>query len=100
MGALRNLFSRLSIVMGYPYDTVRHYLYGEKERVRPTNSYYDTSIHGNPDAMAWAKFFVKTIKQNNLTMDDILDEGYMVGWFANAMMAMHDSLKDKEIQNG
>jgi hypothetical protein len=49
---------------------------------------YDMSIHTNPDAMAWAKFFVETTK--NMDRDTFRDESYMVAWFANAMMAMHD----------
>jgi hypothetical protein len=52
---------------------------------------YDMSIHTNPDAMAWAKFFCE---QNP---DCGLDDGVMVGWFANAMMAMHDHLKGNAI---
>lgn len=51
---------------------------------------YDRSIHHNPDAAVWAKFFCETMRKNqNL----VLDEGLMIGWFANAMMAMHDHLK-------
>jgi hypothetical protein len=49
---------------------------------------YDMSIHTNPDAMVWAKFFVETTK--NMDRDVFRDEGYMVGWFADAMMAMYD----------
>lgn len=51
---------------------------------------YDMSIHTNPNAQAWAKFFIETTK--NINRDAFRDEGYMVGWFANAMMAMHDHL--------
>ena len=47
---------------------------------------YDMTIHSNPDAMAWAKLFCET------NPDCGLDESDMVGWFANAMMAMHDHL--------
>jgi hypothetical protein len=47
---------------------------------------YDMSIHSNPDAMAWAKFFCAQHP------DCGLDEGMMFAWFANAMMAMHDHL--------
>jgi hypothetical protein len=47
---------------------------------------YDMSIHTNADAMAWAKLFCEK------NPDCGLDEGVMVGWFANAMMAMHDHL--------
>lgn len=52
---------------------------------------YDTSIHSNPDAAAWAAFFMATKKKNGWTIEDI-DEALMLGWFANAMMATHDYL--------
>lgn len=55
---------------------------------------YDRNIHHNPDAMAWAKFFVETTK--DMGREVFCDESYMVGWFANAMMAMHDSMKPHE----
>ena len=55
---------------------------------------YDRNIHHNPDAIAWAKFFVETTK--DMGREVFCDEGYMVGWFANAMMAMHDSMKPHE----
>ena len=51
---------------------------------------YDMSIHINPDAQVWAKFFIETTK--DMDRDVFRDEGYMIGWFANAMMAMHDHL--------
>jgi hypothetical protein len=55
---------------------------------------YDRSIHNNPDAQAWAKFFIETTE----VMDRAAfrDEGYMIAWFSNAMMAMHDSMKPQE----
>ncbi len=46
-----------------------------------------SSIHSNPDAKAWADFFVAVFP--GLTDKHDL----MLGWFANAMMAMHDHLK-------
>jgi hypothetical protein len=55
---------------------------------------YDMSIHTNPDAMVWAKFFCK------INPDCGLDEGTMVGWFANAMMAMHDHILKPGPLNG
>jgi hypothetical protein len=58
---------------------------------------YDTSIHTNPDAMAWAKFFMQTKAENP---DLVIDEALMVGWFANAMMAMHDHLQGGGPING
>jgi hypothetical protein len=49
-------------------------------------SNYDMNIHHNPDAKAWAEFFAQCNPDINL------DEDLMLGWFANAMMAMHDHL--------
>jgi hypothetical protein len=43
------------------------------------------------DAMVWATEFCKTAKENNWTMESI-DEGLMVGWFANYWAAVHDPL--------
>lgn len=48
---------------------------------------YDTSIHGNPDALAWAKLFMK-----HYVKGFTVDESLMHTWFANAMMAMHDHI--------
>lgn len=53
----------------------------------PTNNKiveYDRSIHSNPDASAWAKFYKECFPD--------ADEETMLGWFANAMMAMHDHI--------
>jgi hypothetical protein len=55
---------------------------------------YDRSIHSNPDAQAWAKFFIDTLAEQSWRIEHI-DEGLMTGWFANAMMAMHDHVKRK-----
>jgi hypothetical protein len=48
---------------------------------------YDMSIHRNPDAMAWVKFFREKNPDCNVP-DDL-----MLSWFSNAMMAMHDHLQ-------
>ncbi len=51
---------------------------------------YDKNIHSNPDAMAWAKFYKETFPEADLET--------MHGWFANAMMAMHDHIyQDKNV---
>lgn len=55
---------------------------------------YDMSIHTNPSAKAWADFFRVTYPECNVA-DDI-----MLGWFANAMMAMHDHLNGGGPLNG
>lgn len=57
---------------------------------------YDLSIHQNPDARAWAKFFMETKNKNP---NYVIDEEIMIAWFANAMMAMHDHLMSKNEWN-
>ena len=49
---------------------------------------YDHSIHTNPDAKAWADFFMATFPNCGA------DPETMHGWFANAMMAVHDYLQN------
>lgn len=60
---------------------------------------YDRSIHSNPDAREWGRFFVKTAKElldkGRTPLELITDEAWMHGWFANAMMAMHDFMQGK-----
>jgi hypothetical protein len=53
---------------------------------------YDMSIHSNPDGAAWAKFFAETMAKLGQPCPD---EDTMQGWFANAMMAMHDHLASR-----
>lgn len=55
---------------------------------------YDMSIHTNPDAMAWIKFFRECNPSCNVP-DDV-----MLGWFANSMMAMRDHLQKCSPING
>jgi hypothetical protein len=55
---------------------------------------YDLRIHWNPDAQAWAKFFRECNPDCNVPDDA------MIGWFANAMMAMHDHLNGGGPING
>jgi len=50
---------------------------------------YNHSIHTNPDAKAWAEFFMETFPKCGADPDIIH------GWFANAMMAMHDHVYNK-----
>jgi len=45
------------------------------------------------DAMYWAKELVATAKKNNFTLDEVLDESWLVGWFANYWAAVHDPLQ-------
>lgn len=55
---------------------------------------YDLSIHVNPDAQAWVRFFREHNPQCNVS-DEL-----MLSWFANAMMAMHDYLNRSGPING
>lgn len=47
---------------------------------------------GVVDARVWASEFVKVVEANP---DIPTDEGCMIGWFANAIMAGHDSHSDE-----
>ena len=58
---------------------------------------YDIAIHHNPDAQAWAKLFIETTK--DMDREVFRDEGYMIVWFANAMMAMYDSMDPQKAAN-
>lgn len=60
-------------------------------------SEYDMSIHTNPDAQAWSRFFMATMDKNPGL---VIDEELMTTWFANAMMAMHDRIKGIKAING
>lgn len=57
-------------------------------------SFYDMSIHTNPDAMAWVRLFRECNPDCNVPDDS------MLMWFSNAMMAMHDHLKGGGPLNG
>jgi len=41
----------------------------------------DLTCTQTTDARVWAKEFMKTVKANNIT----IDEDFMLGWFANAI---------------
>lgn len=60
---------------------------------------YDMSIHNNPDASAWAKFYVDTKHEFSLANPgaEFDTEENMIGWFANAMMAMHDHVTGQKV---
>lgn len=56
---------------------------------------YDTGIHTNPDARAWAQFYVETRDKYKASHpgEPYDTEDMMIGWFSNAMMAMHDHMR-------
>lgn len=71
-------------------------LAGELEDAKPhvLEREWDYSLHTNPSAQAWAEAFSKMYPTCNVRHD------VMIGWFANAMMAMHDYLKGGGPING
>jgi hypothetical protein len=50
---------------------------------------YDMTIHQNPDPRAWVAFFRECNPQCSVP------DSTMLGWFSNAMMAMHDHVCSK-----
>ena len=50
------------------------------------------NLNQTTDARIWAKEWLKTIKKNPSIPTD---EGTMIGWFANAIMAGYDAAKRK-----
>lgn len=75
---------------------------------------YDMSIHSSPDAQKWTEFWITNLKQmavqkygpacsfaqlEAMAGKLATDEGAMLGWFANAMMAMHDHVKSSAGSN-
>lgn len=57
---------------------------------------YDMSIHTNPDAREWARFYIEC-KAKSPDPASFDAEDNMIGWFANAMMAMHDHLTGQQV---
>ena len=49
-------------------------------------------LNHSPDAAAWAEEFIRHVRANPSIATDF---GTMLGWFANAMMAMHDHVVAK-----
>jgi len=47
------------------------------------------------DAMHWAEQLVKTAKENNFTLEQVLDDTWLVGWFANYWAAVDTPLQAK-----
>ena len=48
------------------------------------------------DALTWAAEFERIKQEQGWTIDDI-NEGLMIGWFANAMCAMRDAIARKTV---
>ncbi|QDP60320.1 hypothetical protein [Alcanivorax jadensis] len=64
--------------------------YVRDQQWRPSGIEYDRTIHHNPDGKSWADLFLQTFPHCGA------DPETMHGWFANAMMAMYDHLKNSQ----
>lgn len=53
----------------------------------------EVKLNGTMDAQVWAKEFMKNFGHR---LEDI-DEGLMIGWFANAIMTGFDEGQSKEL---
>ena len=62
--------------------------------IQKVNVVDEKKLIGNMDARVWAEEFVRLI--NSSSGIDI-DEGLMIGWFANAIMTGHDSGKKEKV---
>ena len=78
------------VLTGMGYDLVARspFVDAEFDPWKPAQFEYDRQVHSNPDAKEWADFFMQTFPQC------AADHGTMISWFANAMMAMHDHIKN------
>lgn len=50
-----------------------------------------TNLNDNMDAQAWAKEFMRIWSGHVIGEGDTVDEGLMIGWFANAIMCGYDA---------
>lgn len=50
-------------------------------------------LHSTTNASIWAKEFMDTIIEHDIDVD----EDFMLGWFANAIMAGYDSCRNRPI---
>ena len=55
------------------------------------NDLYDMSIHSSTDAKEWTDFFFEKHPNCNV------DKETMLGWFANAMIAMYDNKQNERV---
>lgn len=90
-GQMREANTQLLLKIGLLTKQMHRMAESLNEPWKPSGKEYDRSIHANPDAKAWADFFVETFPGQSDKHD------LMLGWFANAMMAMHDSLKSTTV---
>jgi hypothetical protein len=64
-----------------------------------TNDSITEKLHSTTDAMVWAKEFCRILRENDIRLEDI-DEGWMVGWFANAMVTQEAETRREDTDRG
>jgi hypothetical protein len=61
-------------------------------------------LHATADVTVWAKEWVSTaaliLARNNNDSLALLDEGWMIGWFANYAQAVNDLLHQQRVEKG
>ena len=63
------------------------------QELPPTADYETTKkLHATVDAKVWAQEWCRIAREIEASDDDreIIDEGWMIGWFANAIMVGYD----------
>jgi diacylglycerol kinase family enzyme len=50
-----------------------------------------TDLHATTDARAWAQEWCRIAREISARGDDLIDEGWMIGWFANAIEMGRDA---------
>jgi hypothetical protein len=63
----------------------------DQERSMTDEELTQKLLHATTDAQVWAQEWIKIASL--MRRDQILDEGWMIGWFANAMCVAEDHLR-------
>ena len=57
------------------------------------------NLHDTMDASIWASEFVRITKKNSISFQNHDFQDFMLGWFANAIMAGYDAATAKSATN-
>lgn len=55
-----------------------------------------TKLHSTMDAVVWAREFMRIFSGHVCGPDETIDEGLMIGWFANAIMTGYDTANNRK----
>lgn len=59
----------------------------------------DTKLIGEFDATVWADEFCRRFSVTRIADGEAMDEGLMLGWFANAIMAGYDHARKESLDD-